>query len=78
MPAAREMNGSTCSVEMEDEWKREERESMSGWGSPNFSTVENEEEASEKVQRESYEDHGAHFNFAYFGVSLYQILVEHI
>ena len=61
MPAAREMNGSSCSVEMEDE-------SMSDWGSPHLTNMENEEEASEQVQRNSDEDHGAHFNYAHFGV----------
>ena len=71
MPAAREMNGSSCSVEMDDEWKREVRESMSGWGSPHLPNIENEEEASEQVQRNSDEDHGAHFNYAHFGVSFY-------
>ena len=69
MPAAREMTGSSCSVEMEDEWKREE--SMSGWGSPHFTNMENEEGASEQVQGDPDEDHGAHFNYAHFGVSLY-------
>ena len=64
MPAAREMNGSTCSVAMEDE-------SMSDWGSPHFTNMENEEGASELVKRDPDEDHGAHFNFAHFGVSFY-------
>ena len=62
MPDARDMNGSTCSVEMEDE-------RMSDWGSPHFTNMENEGEASEQVQRDPDEDHGAHFNFAHFGVS---------
>ena len=78
MPAAREMTGSSCSVEIEDEWKREERESMSDWGSPRLTNMENEEGASEQVKRDPDEDHGAHVNFAYFGVSFYYILLEHI
>ena len=69
MPAAREMNGSSCSVEMEDEWKREEMDSMSGWGSPHLANVENEEGGSEQLQRDPDEDHGAHFNYAHLGVS---------
>ena len=51
---------------------------MSDWGSPHFTNMEHEEGPSEQVKRDPDEDHGAHFNFAYFGVSLYQILVEHI
>ena len=68
MPAEREMSGSTCSVEMEEEWKREESGSMSGWGSPRSITMENDEDVSEKVQMDSDENKGAHFNFAHFGV----------
>ena len=64
MPAAREMNGSTCSVEIEDEWKREERESMSS----HLTNMENKEGASEQLQSDPDEDHGAHFNYAHFGV----------
>ena len=68
MPATREMSGSTCSVEMEEEWKREEGGSMSGWGSPRSITLENEEGVSEQVQMDPDEYRGAHFNFAHFGV----------
>ena len=71
MPAAREMNGSSCSVEMEDEWKREEMDSVSDWGSPHLANVENEEGGSEQVQRDPDECNGAHLNYAHLGMSLY-------
>ena len=61
MPAAREMNGSACSLEMEDE-------SMSDWGSPHSTNMKNEKLASEQLKRDPDEDHGAHFNCTHFGV----------
>ena len=69
MPAAREMTGSSCSVELEDEWQREEKDSMSSWASPHLTNVENNGGAFEQVQRDLDEDHGAHFNYAHLGVS---------
>jgi len=67
MPATRDLNGSTCSVEMENEWKKEKVESLSGWGSPPSVAMENEESVSEQLQREQEENQGAHFNYAHFG-----------
>ena len=68
MPATKDLNGSTCSVEMENEWKKEKEESLSGWGSPPSVAMENEESVSEQLQREQEENQGAHFNYAHFGV----------
>ena len=81
MPAAREMSDSTCSVEMEEEWKAEDGESMSGdnfkqrkikktdvisgWGSP-----QSKDDVVGQVQMDPDEYRGAHFNYAHFGVCL--------
>ena len=70
MPATRDLNGSTCSVEMENEWKKEKGESLSRWGSPPSVAMENEESVSEQLQREQEENQGAHFNYAHFGVGI--------
>ena len=68
MPATRDLKGSICSVEMENEWKKEEGESLSGWGSPPSVAMENEESVSEQLQHQQEENQGAHFNYAHFGV----------
>jgi len=63
MPAT----SSTCSVEVEGEWKKEDGEKMLDWGFPPSVVMENEEEVSDQGQSESNENHGSHVNYAYFG-----------
>jgi len=64
MPAT----SSTCSVEVEGEWKKEDGEKMLDWGFPPSVVMENEEEVSDQGQSESNENHESHVNYAYFGV----------
>jgi len=65
MPATQERSASTCSVEMDEEWKGDE-ESNSGWGCPQTITIESDEGVLENVKFDPDEYSGAHFNYAHF------------
>ena len=69
MPATRELGGSTCSVELEGEWKKEEGGVMADWGFPPSVVLENQEDISDQGQSDSNEKDGSHTNYAYFEVS---------
>ena len=57
---------STCSVEVEGEWRKEEGKKIEDWGFPPPEVVENDEISD---QSESNEIHESHVNYSYFEVS---------
>ena len=67
MPATRDLDlgGSTCTVEVESEWKKDD----GGSTSPPSVVMETEERESDHGQSEFNENQGSYFNYAYFGVS---------
>ena len=64
MPAT----SSTCSVEVEGEWGKDEGKKIEDWGFPPSEVMETDE-VLDQGQSEQNENHGSHVNFAYFGVS---------
>ena len=64
MPAT----SSTCSIEVEGEWKKEEGKNIKDCGFPPSEVIENDE-VSDQDQSESNENHGPNFNYAYSGIS---------